>query len=117
GPVPRSELLPLHGLVAAPPLPPVATAYTPEAVTPAVSGRTGAAVSVFVCAARLTAEPRPIPLADVVRVEVSDDGTAPTVTARWPDGSEHRIRLSAGTAEVEHRAPAGTAPGEPAAPG
>ncbi|MEU4886921.1 DUF2264 domain-containing protein [Streptomyces xinghaiensis] len=113
GPVPRSELLPLHGLVAVPPLPPVATAYTARAVTPAASGRTGGAASVFVCAARLTAETRPAPLGGLVRVEVDDDGAAHTVTARWQDGTEHRVQLTAGTAQVEHRpAPApGTAPG------
>ncbi|NJQ00370.1 DUF2264 domain-containing protein [Streptomyces zingiberis] len=99
-----SELLPLHGLSAVLGPPPGPTAFTAAAGVPAVSGETGPGVSLFVCAARLTGEPAPRPLAELVRTETGRDPAGHhTVTAHWPDGSTHRLRLSAEGATAEYR--------------
>ena len=98
----RSELLPLHGLAAAPALPPVRTAFTGRAVAPALTGETTdrADGDLFVCLARLTAADGPA-LDTLATVAV--DGHQATVT--WPDGTLQRARLSPGEVIVESPPP------------
>lgn len=98
----RSELLPLHGLAAAPALPPVRTAFTGRAVAPALAGETTdrAGGDLFVCLARLTAADGP---ALDALATVAVDGRQVTVT--WPDGTVQRARVSPGEVIVESPPP------------
>ncbi|WP_238431866.1 DUF2264 domain-containing protein [Streptomyces cavernae] len=85
----RSELLPVLGLTPAPDLTPAATAYTPEAQVPALSGTLSGDDTLFIALARLTADPNPRPLAELASVEL--DG--PDLRVTWSDGSETRCGL------------------------
>ncbi|MGP3984545.1 DUF2264 domain-containing protein [Streptomyces sp. KR80] len=93
---PRSELLALHGLSPAADLPATHTAFTRRATVPALSGETTGDVDgdLFVCVARLTAEPDPLPLQAAVTVGVARVRGAYELTATWADGTVHRVRLT-----------------------
>ncbi|EFL21711.1 LigA protein [Streptomyces himastatinicus ATCC 53653] len=93
---PRSELLPLHGLLTADPLPAAATAFSGRAIAPALTGETtgGAAGDLFVCLARLTAEPDPAPLETLARVDVAPADGGYEVRVAWWDGAACRAHLS-----------------------
>ncbi|MFI7018936.1 DUF2264 domain-containing protein [Streptomyces sp. NPDC050164] len=75
----RAELLPAAGL--------------DEALT----GATGEGATLFVALARLTGEPDPVPLAELVSVRV--DGTG-SVEVRWSDGDGARVLLDGSGVEV-----------------
>ncbi|MFI9586615.1 DUF2264 domain-containing protein [Streptomyces sp. NPDC052236] len=92
-----SELLPVHGLLAA-----AAgsgeTAYTPgasRASIPTLTGETtrDPAGTLFVALARLTAEPGPRPLADTAAVGIEWRGDGYEVTVTWEDGTTRRVRV------------------------
>lgn len=78
----RAELRPVHGLL-----------DTPDGLT----GVTAAAGTVFVALARLTGEPDPVPLEELVSVRV--DGTD-EIHVCFTGGPEARARLEGGTAVV-----------------
>ena len=105
---PRSELLPLHGLLTADPLPAATTAFTGRAVAPALTGETtgGAAGDLFVCLARLTAEPDPPPLETLARVDVAPAEDGYEVRVAWWDGAAYRARLWARAVRVDPSIPA-----------
>ncbi|MFE0256415.1 DUF2264 domain-containing protein [Streptomyces sp. NPDC059010] len=65
-----------------------------------LTGVTGDAATLFVALARLTAEPEPAPLDELVTVGVDDCGA---IQVRWDDGRAVRVRLSDGEG-VEVRA-------------
>ncbi|WP_155053669.1 DUF2264 domain-containing protein [Streptomyces blattellae] len=71
----RAELLPLSGL------------------DDALTGATGDGATLFVALARLTAEPDPAPLAELVAVRVDDEDG---IYVRFSDGREVRARLADG---------------------
>ncbi|MFF9175136.1 DUF2264 domain-containing protein [Streptomyces sp. NPDC014793] len=72
----RAELVPAHGL----------------SDGPALSGVTGDGPTLFVALARLTAEPGPVPLADLVAVEVREGRD---LTVRWATGrADGRFRFA-----------------------
>ncbi|TKA06616.1 DUF2264 domain-containing protein [Actinacidiphila oryziradicis] len=107
----RSELHPVHGLAAAPGLPPAPTAYADAVTAPALAGTSvsagdGTVGSLHVCLARLTAGPDPAPLRTLVQVQVrvQAQGTGHHITARWPDGTVHRARLTPDGVTVESAA-------------
>ncbi|MEU4098742.1 DUF2264 domain-containing protein [Streptomyces sp. NPDC026673] len=106
----RSELLPLHGLSAAPDLPPVPTACAGRAVTPVLVGETTGrhGGDLFVCAARLTGAAEPGPLRALAEAEVAE---APAgrreLTVTWADGATHRVRLTPAAVVVESSFPEG----------
>ncbi|MEU1801706.1 DUF2264 domain-containing protein [Streptomyces sp. NPDC019937] len=104
----RSELLPLHGLLTADPLPAAATAFTGRAVAPALTGETtgGAAGDLFVCLARLTAEPDPPALGTLARVDVAPADGGYEVRVTWWDGAAYRAHLSADAVRVDPSIPA-----------
>ncbi|MET9404502.1 DUF2264 domain-containing protein [Streptomyces sp. NPDC002935] len=85
----RSEVLPVHGL------------------SGAGDGVTGDHASLFVALVRLTAEPEPLPLAELVsvRVAAAEDGArgAYDVTVSWSEGDKASFRFdgSAGSADRE----------------
>ncbi|MFF4360688.1 DUF2264 domain-containing protein [Streptomyces sp. NPDC001604] len=56
----------------------------------ALTGVTGAEVTMFVALARLTGEKDPVPLGETVSVRVDGAGE---LTVRWSDGPEVRVRL------------------------
>ncbi|MFG2551401.1 DUF2264 domain-containing protein [Streptomyces sp. NPDC048581] len=58
-----------------------------------LSGTTGEGSTLFVALARLTAEPDPAPLDELVTVRVDGEGT---MHVRWSDGREIRARLADG---------------------
>ncbi|MFI5551851.1 DUF2264 domain-containing protein [Streptomyces sp. NPDC051738] len=58
-----------------------------------LSGTTGEGPTLFVALARLTAEPDPAPLDELVTVRVDGEGT---MHVRWSDGREIRARLADG---------------------
>lgn len=96
-----SELHPVHGLVAAPGLPPAPTAYGPAAV-PVLTGTAGEAPGgLFVCLARLTADGAPPPLHTLASVTVDGD----RVTVDWPDGAVHDARVTPVGVTVESLPP------------
>ncbi|WFB11471.1 DUF2264 domain-containing protein [Streptomyces sp. LX-29] len=100
---PRSELLPLHGLSAAPAPPPVATAFARRATAPALRGTAAGAPrgDLFLCLARLTAVADPPPLAALAAVttrRAPDGGWE--LTAAWRGGPTHRVRLTAESVRV-----------------
>jgi hypothetical protein len=101
----RSELHPVHGLAAAP------TAYADAVTAPALTGTSvsagdGTVGSLHICLARLTADPGPAPLRTLVQVQVRvrAQGTGHHITARWPDGTVHRARLTPDGVTVESTA-------------
>ncbi|MCT2593525.1 DUF2264 domain-containing protein [Streptomyces sp. N2-109] len=100
----RSELAPGTGLATASSRPRVATAYSRQALTPALSGETTDAEQgdVFVCLARLTAEPAPPPLDEAAEAEVGRAavGDGFVVSVRWADGAVHRAAISGGDGSV-----------------
>ncbi|MDF3144841.1 MULTISPECIES: DUF2264 domain-containing protein [unclassified Streptomyces] len=57
---------------------------------PGLPGLTGDGPSVFVALARLTAEPDPVPLQELVAVQVAESGE---IHVRWSSGREWRVRL------------------------
>ncbi|MFI1762674.1 DUF2264 domain-containing protein [Streptomyces sp. NPDC020800] len=71
-----AELVPVHGLSGG----------------PALTGVTGAAPALFVALARLTAEPAPRPLTDLVTVEVQGDYG---LSVRWATGRLGHFRFTA----------------------
>ncbi|WDV55376.1 DUF2264 domain-containing protein [Streptomyces coeruleorubidus] len=75
----RAELLPAAGL--------------DEALT----GVTGDGDTLFVALARLTGEPAPVPLAELVSVRVDETGS---VEVRWSDGDGARVLLDGSGVEV-----------------
>ncbi|MFI0774069.1 DUF2264 domain-containing protein [Streptomyces sp. NPDC021212] len=105
---PRSELLPLHGLLTADPLPAADTAFTGRAVAPALTGETTgcAAGDLFVCLARLTAEPDPPPLETLARVDVAPADDGYEVRVAWWDGAAYRAHLSEEAIRVDPSIPA-----------
>ncbi|MEW2403912.1 DUF2264 domain-containing protein [Streptomyces sp. NPDC046862] len=83
----RAELRSVHGLSDAP---------------GGLTGVTAAGGTVFVALARLTGEPDPVPLEELVSVRVSvrvEDGTD-EIHVRWNGGSETRARLGDGAVAV-----------------
>lgn len=58
-----------------------------------LTGATGAGPTLFVALARLTAEPEPVPLHELVTVRVDDDGE---LHVRWNDGRAADVRLADG---------------------
>jgi hypothetical protein len=75
----RGELLPAAGL------------------DDALTGVTGEGATLFVALARLTGEPEPVPLAELVSVRVDEAGL---VGVRWSDGDGARVRLDDAGVEV-----------------
>jgi hypothetical protein len=75
----RGELLPAAGL------------------DDALTGVTGEGATLFVALARLTGEPEPVPLAELVSVRVDEAGL---VEVRWSDGDGARVRLDDAGVEV-----------------
>ncbi|MDQ1015323.1 DUF2264 domain-containing protein [Streptomyces afghaniensis] len=75
----RAELLPATGL------------------DDALTGVTGEGATLFVALARLTGEPDPVPLAELVSVRVDETGA---VEVRWSDGDGARVRLDDAGVEV-----------------
>lgn len=74
----RAELLPVSGLLAD------------------LTGTAGAdGATLFVALARLTGEPDPRPLTDLVSVRVEDDHGAHEVSVRWASGAEQVFRFTA----------------------
>ncbi|MDC0773621.1 DUF2264 domain-containing protein [Streptomyces sp. HD] len=67
-----------------------------------LTGVTGDSATLFIALARLTAEPEPAPLDELVTVRVDDEDG---IRARWSDGREVRVRLADGE-DVEVRATA-----------
>ncbi|WP_217213416.1 DUF2264 domain-containing protein [Streptomyces sp. AC550_RSS872] len=61
-----------------------------------LTGVTEAGPTLFAALARLTAEPEPAPLDELVTVRVDDDGG---IHVRWNDGRAVRVRLADGTGE------------------
>ncbi|MGW3243488.1 DUF2264 domain-containing protein [Streptomyces sp. NPDC001070] len=106
----RSELLPLHGLSAAPGLPPAPTACAGHAVTPVLTGETtehgGSRGDLFLCAARLTGTAEPGPLLTLAETEVIvSHAGGHEVTVTWADGATHRAWLTPADAVVESSLP------------
>ncbi|MGN9757898.1 DUF2264 domain-containing protein [Streptomyces sp. SD31] len=66
------------------------TAETAETDLPGLTGVTGDGPTVFVALARLTAEPDPVPLQELVSVQVAETGE---IRVRWSAGREVRVRL------------------------
>jgi len=83
-----SELLPVSGLLSA------------DALTGA-TGLTAADDTLFVALARLTAEPDPLPLTELVTVRVEQ---ADGIHVTWADGDAARFRLGEGEVAVTHDA-------------
>ncbi|MFH9066636.1 DUF2264 domain-containing protein [Streptomyces coeruleorubidus] len=75
----RAELLPAAGL------------------DDTLTGVTGDGATLFVALARLTREPDPVPLAELVSVRVDETGT---VEVRWSDGDGARVLLDGSGVEV-----------------
>ncbi|MFJ4973769.1 DUF2264 domain-containing protein [Streptomyces coeruleorubidus] len=75
----RAELLPATGL------------------DDTLTGVTGDGATLFVALARLTGEPDPVPLAELVSVRVDETGA---VEVRWRDGDGARVLLDGSGAEV-----------------
>ena len=102
-----SELLPLHGLSAAPNLPPARTAYTAHAVTPVMAGKiTGHGQGdLFVSLARLTGVSVSAPLGTLAKVDVTPSFGARELTVTWADGAVHRARLRQAEVRVEFLPP------------
>ncbi|MEU1936893.1 DUF2264 domain-containing protein [Streptomyces coeruleorubidus] len=75
----RAELLPATGL------------------DDTLTGVTGDGATLFVALARLTGEPDPVPLAELVSVRVDETGT---VEVRWRDGDGARVLLDGSGVEV-----------------
>jgi len=78
----RSELHPVRGLLTAP--------------GSALTGTADGSGTLFIALARLTAEPGPRPLTDLVSVQVEETGEGPAaydIRVRWTDGPETRVRL------------------------
>ncbi|MDN0200585.1 DUF2264 domain-containing protein [Streptomyces sp. S.PNR 29] len=75
----RSELVPVAGLTGA---------------SPELSGATGEDATLFVALARLTAEPDPLPLDELVTVEVRGQGSTRELIVRWATGAGSRFRFS-----------------------
>ncbi|MEU6177084.1 DUF2264 domain-containing protein [Streptomyces coeruleorubidus] len=75
----RAELLPAAGL------------------DDTLTGVTGDGATLFVALARLTAEPDPVPLAELVSVRVDETGS---VEVRWSDGDGARVLLDGSGVEV-----------------
>ncbi|MBI0385666.1 hypothetical protein JBE27_57705, partial [Streptomyces albiflaviniger] len=102
--------LPLHGLMRAGALPAAPTAFARRAVSPALAGETTGRADgdLFLCLARLTADPGAPPLAGLVRAAAgpADDGTH-LVTVTWWDGEVRRARV--GRRAVTVGGPAGNA--------
>ncbi|GAA2308434.1 DUF2264 domain-containing protein [Streptomyces violaceusniger] len=101
---PRSELLPLHGLMKDGALPAAPTAFARRAVSPALTGETTgrAGGDLFLCLARLTADPDAPPLAGLVRAAAgpADDGTH-LVSVTWWDGEVRRARMGPSAVTVD----------------
>lgn len=75
----RTELLPGHGL-------------SSDTDGPGLVGRTGQGATLFVALARLTADPGPLPLPELVSVEVRG---AYEVSVNWTDGERARFVFTA----------------------
>jgi hypothetical protein len=89
----RAELVPVAGL-SAQDTPTGASGPTGPrgaAAAAGLTGETGADPTLFVALARLTGEPDPAPLEELVTVEVD---SAQEVHLRWPDGTRERFGLS-----------------------
>jgi hypothetical protein len=67
----------------------------------ALTGATGDGDSLFVALARLTAEPDPAPLEEIVSVRVEG---ADEIHVRWGDGSTVRLGLSPDAVQVRRSA-------------
>ncbi|MER6473910.1 DUF2264 domain-containing protein [Streptomyces collinus] len=83
----RSDLLPVHAL---------STATSDDHARTGVTGvtrATGGTPALFVAVARLTGDPDPAPLADLVTVQVRDDDQE--LTVRWATGTLRRFRFTA----------------------
>jgi len=62
----------------------------------ALTGTADGSGTLFIALARLTAEPGPRPLTDLVSVQVEETGEGPAaydIRVRWTDGPERRVRL------------------------
>jgi hypothetical protein len=75
----RAELVPAIGL------------------TDSLTGTVGEDATVFVALARLTAEPEPLPLEELVSVRADDAGA---LEVRWSDGGVTRVRLTESGVDV-----------------
>jgi hypothetical protein len=79
----RAELVPALGLT--------------DALTDSLTGFAGENATLFVALARLTAEPDPVPLGDLVSVGADDAGG---LEVRWHDGGVARVRLAESGVDV-----------------
>ncbi|MEU0060231.1 DUF2264 domain-containing protein [Streptomyces sp. NPDC006334] len=97
----RAELLPVHALSG----------------TSTLTGTTDdAPATLFVALARLTADPDPAPLTDLVSVRVSGEGRgARELTVRWASGKSARFRFGAPQASTD-AGPPGSPDAGPASP-
>ncbi|WP_128431211.1 DUF2264 domain-containing protein [Streptomyces cyaneus] len=73
----KAQLVPVYGLLS-------------DSEPTGLTGVTGDGPTVFVALARLTAEPDPVPLQELVAVQVAESGE---IHVRWSAGREVRVRL------------------------
>ncbi|MBO1413645.1 DUF2264 domain-containing protein, partial [Streptomyces sp. FH025] len=99
-----SELRALHGYTGAEVRPvPGGTAFGPAAALPLLTGTTGSATHLLVCAARLTARADLLPPLTALSVEAlpaADTEAAYDLRIRWPDGTVRSARLAPGAVTV-----------------